>query len=80
MSNRIPDDQNVLIRILIRIFCFKIGGGMNSHEVVLNVSEMVIRESRAAHMQPFNQYRKLFGLKPYTSFQEFTGTLELRRN
>lgn len=34
---------------------------------------MVIRESRAARIQPFNQYRKRFNLKPYCSFDEFTG-------
>lgn len=55
---------------------FQIGGGRNSHEVVLKVAEMVIRESRAARVQPFNEYRKRFNLKPYTSFYEFTGKQE----
>lgn len=52
---------------------FQIGGGHNSNEAVLKVAEMVIRESRAARVQPFNEYRKRFKLKPYTSFSEFTG-------
>lgn len=54
------------------LFC-QIGGGRNSHEVVLKVADMVIKESRAARVQPFNEYRKKFNLKPYTSFDEFTG-------
>lgn len=54
----------------------QIGGGQNSHEVVLRVSEMVIKESRATRVQPFNQYRKKFNLKAYTSFYEFTGKME----
>uniref|UniRef100_UPI0037E79143 prostaglandin G/H synthase 1 n=1 Tax=Semicossyphus pulcher TaxID=241346 RepID=UPI0037E79143 len=57
----------------------QIGGGHNSHEVVLKVAEMVIRESRAARVQPFNEYRKKFNLKPYTSFYEFTGEIEMAR-
>lgn len=51
----------------------QIGGGQNSHEAVLKVAEMVIIESREARMQPFNEYRKKFNLKPYSSFYEFTG-------
>ncbi|CAM9306527.1 unnamed protein product, partial [Lampetra planeri] len=50
----------------------QIGGGHNFHEAVLRVVEMVIRESRATRMQPFNEYRKRFNLKPYTSFHQFT--------
>lgn len=55
---------------------FQIGGGHNSHQVVLKVAEMVIRESRATRVQPFNEYRKRFNLKPYTSFDELTGKLK----
>lgn len=54
----------------------QIGGGHNSHERVLNVAEMVIRESRATRIRPFNEYRKKFNLKPYSSFYEFTGKQE----
>ncbi|XP_029294945.1 prostaglandin G/H synthase 1 [Cottoperca gobio] len=57
----------------------QIGGGRNSHVVVLKVSEMVIRESRATRVQPFNEYRKKFNLKPYTSFDEFTDDIEMAR-
>ncbi|KAM6930744.1 prostaglandin G/H synthase 1-like [Xenentodon cancila] len=52
-------------------------GGRNSHEVVLGVAERVIRESRAARVQPFNEYRKRFNLKPYTSFYEFSDDEEI---
>ncbi|KAK5870829.1 hypothetical protein PBY51_003742 [Eleginops maclovinus] len=55
----------------------QIGGGHNSHVVVLRVAEMVIRESRATRVQPFNEYRKKFNLKPYTSFYEFTDDIEM---
>ncbi|XP_029960928.1 prostaglandin G/H synthase 1-like isoform X1 [Salarias fasciatus] len=50
----------------------QIGGGRNSHESVLIVSEKVLEESRATRMQPFNEYRKKFNLPPYRSFSEFT--------
>ena len=55
---------------------FQIGGGHNIHELLLKVAEMVIRESRAVRVQPFNEYRKKFNLKPYRSFYEFTGEQE----
>ncbi|XP_020561319.1 prostaglandin G/H synthase 1 isoform X1 [Oryzias latipes] len=55
----------------------QIGGGRNSHEAVLKVAQMVITESRRTRMQPFNEYRKRFNLKPYASFQEFTDDKEM---
>uniref|UniRef100_A0A8C5NDR5 Prostaglandin G/H synthase 1 n=1 Tax=Gouania willdenowi TaxID=441366 RepID=A0A8C5NDR5_GOUWI len=55
----------------------QIGGGHNTPEVVLKVAEIVIEESRAARVQPFNEYRKKFGLKPYESFNEFTDNREM---
>ncbi|XP_072288922.1 prostaglandin G/H synthase 1 [Eucyclogobius newberryi] len=57
----------------------QIGGGHNSHEVVLKVAEMTIKESREARIQPFNEYRKKFNLKPYTSFYEFTDDPEMAK-
>ncbi|KAM8885748.1 prostaglandin G/H synthase 1 isoform 1-T1 [Spinachia spinachia] len=57
----------------------QIGGGRNTHPVVLKVAEMVIRESRATRVQPFNEYRKRFNLKPYTSFFDFTDDTEMAR-
>ncbi|XP_049907926.1 prostaglandin G/H synthase 1 [Epinephelus moara] len=58
----------------------QIGGGRNSNEIVLRVAEMVIRESRATRVRPFNEYRKRFNLKPYTSFYEFTDDVEIARD
>lgn len=52
---------------------WQIGGGRNIDHHVLHVAVEVIKESRELRLQPFNEYRKRFGLKPYTSFQEFTG-------
>lgn len=58
----------------------QIGGGRNSHEALLKVAQMVIKESRSTRVQPFNEYRKRFNLKPYKSFQEFTGKQVIREN
>ncbi|MEQ2194484.1 Prostaglandin G/H synthase 1 [Xenoophorus captivus] len=55
----------------------QIGGGHNIHQAVLKVAEKVIRDSRAARLQPFNQYRRSFNLKPYSSFYELTGDEEM---
>ncbi|XP_024131789.1 prostaglandin G/H synthase 1 isoform X2 [Oryzias melastigma] len=55
----------------------QIGGGRNSHEALLKVAQMVIKESRSTRVQPFNEYRKRFNLKPYKSFQEFTDDKEM---
>ncbi|TNN60184.1 Prostaglandin G/H synthase 1 [Liparis tanakae] len=57
----------------------QIGGGHNSHADALKASEMIIRESRAMRMRPLNEYRKRFKLKPYTSFYELTGDVEMAR-
>lgn len=51
----------------------QIGGGQNFHEYLLTVIEQLIRESREVRLQPFNEYRKKFELKPYTAFHELTG-------
>ncbi|XP_015251049.1 PREDICTED: prostaglandin G/H synthase 1-like isoform X1 [Cyprinodon variegatus] len=57
----------------------QIGGGRNIHQVVLRVAEKVITDSRTARLQPFNQYRKRFNLKPYSSFYELTGDEEIAK-
>ncbi|XP_036288806.1 prostaglandin G/H synthase 1 isoform X3 [Pipistrellus kuhlii] len=55
----------------------RIGGGRNIDHHILHVAVEVIKESRELRLQPFNEYRKRFGMKPYTSFQEFTGEKEM---
>ncbi|XP_061732642.1 prostaglandin G/H synthase 1 isoform X3 [Nerophis ophidion] len=55
----------------------QIGGGYNIHSVVTPVAVGAIKESRQLRMQPFNEYRKRFNLKPYTSFREFTDNEEV---
>uniref|UniRef100_A0AAV2MQE7 Prostaglandin G/H synthase 1 n=1 Tax=Knipowitschia caucasica TaxID=637954 RepID=A0AAV2MQE7_KNICA len=57
----------------------QIGGGKNCPEALLKVAEMTIRESRQARIQPFNEYRKKFNLKPYTSFSEFTDDSDMAK-
>ncbi|XP_036608993.1 prostaglandin G/H synthase 1 [Trichosurus vulpecula] len=51
----------------------QIGGVKNINHHVLHVAVDTIKESRELRIQSFNEYRKRFGLKPYTSFQELTG-------
>ncbi|XP_029469616.1 prostaglandin G/H synthase 1 [Rhinatrema bivittatum] len=55
----------------------QIGGVKNIHSYILKVAVGVIEESRLLRLQPFNEYRKRFGLKPYGSFQELTGEEEM---
>uniref|UniRef100_A0A8D0EK58 Prostaglandin G/H synthase 1 n=1 Tax=Strix occidentalis caurina TaxID=311401 RepID=A0A8D0EK58_STROC len=54
----------------------RIGGGQTINANVLKVAIGVIEESRQLRLQPFNEYRKRFGMKPYKSFQELTGEEE----
>ncbi|XP_032993591.1 prostaglandin G/H synthase 1 [Lacerta agilis] len=54
----------------------QIGGVPNIHKQLLKVAIGVIEESRLLRLQPFNEYRKRFGMKPYASFQELTGEEE----
>ncbi|XP_075376256.1 prostaglandin G/H synthase 1 isoform X1 [Mycteria americana] len=51
----------------------RIGGVQTINANILNVAVGVIKESRQLRLQPFNEYRKRFGMKPYKSFQELTG-------
>ncbi|PKU36962.1 prostaglandin g h synthase 1 [Limosa lapponica baueri] len=54
----------------------RIGGTQTINANVLQVAIGVIKESRQLRLQPFNEYRKRFGMKPYKSFQELTGEEE----
>uniref|UniRef100_A0A8C8RI68 Prostaglandin G/H synthase 1 n=1 Tax=Pelusios castaneus TaxID=367368 RepID=A0A8C8RI68_9SAUR len=51
----------------------QMGGGENINAHLLKVAVGVIKESRLLRLQPFNEYRKRFAMKPYKSFQELTG-------
>ncbi|XP_053863762.1 prostaglandin G/H synthase 1 [Malaclemys terrapin pileata] len=53
-----------------------IGGGQTINTNLLKVTVGVIEESRLLRLQPFNEYRKRFSMKPYKSFQELTGEEE----
>lgn len=55
------------------VLTLQIGGGQTINANVLKVAVGVIQESRQLRLQPFNEYRKRFGMKPYKSFQELTG-------
>ncbi|PNI69425.1 PTGS1 isoform 5 [Pan troglodytes] len=66
-----------LVDAFSRQIAGRIGGGRNMDHHVLHVAVDVIRESREMRLQPFNEYRKRFGMKPYTSFQELVGEKEM---
>ncbi|XP_053419382.1 prostaglandin G/H synthase 1 isoform X3 [Nycticebus coucang] len=66
-----------LVDAFSRQIAGRIGGGRNMDHHVLHVAVDVIKESREMRLQPFNEYRKRFGMKPYTSFEEFTGDKEV---
>ncbi|CAH2315878.1 prostaglandin G H synthase 1 [Pelobates cultripes] len=51
----------------------KIGGGKNTNLNLLKVAMGIIEESRKLRLQPFNEYRKRFNLKAYTTFKDLTG-------
>uniref|UniRef100_UPI00398F3D4B prostaglandin G/H synthase 1-like n=1 Tax=Pristiophorus japonicus TaxID=55135 RepID=UPI00398F3D4B len=55
----------------------QIGGGRNIHHSLLPVAIALIEHGRLLRLQPFNEYRKKFGLSPYKSFQELTGETEV---
>lgn len=55
----------------------QIGGGRNINVNVLHVAILAIEHARNLRIQPYNMYRKWFGLKPYKSFQELTGETEM---
>ncbi|CAJ1070177.1 phosducin-like protein [Xyrichtys novacula] len=57
----------------------QVGGGYNINPVVTKVAVGAIKESRQLRVQPFNEYRKRFNLKPYTSFKQFTDNEEIAR-
>uniref|UniRef100_A0A2K5DU15 Prostaglandin G/H synthase 1 n=1 Tax=Aotus nancymaae TaxID=37293 RepID=A0A2K5DU15_AOTNA len=66
-----------LVDAFSRQIAGRIGGGRNMDHHVLHVAVDVIRESRELRLQPFNEYRKRFRMKPYTSFQELVGEREM---
>nr|AIK97765.1 prostaglandin H synthase-1 [synthetic construct] len=66
-----------LVDAFSRQIAGRIGGGRNMDHHILHVAVDVIRESREMRLQPFNEYRKRFGMKPYTSFQELVGEKEM---
>lgn len=65
--------SGLVLRLTAVLISWQIGGGRNFNHHVLHVAMDAIKESREMRLQPFNEYRKRFGLKPYTSFQELTG-------
>lgn len=50
----------------------QIGGGRNLHAAVAYVAVKTIETSRLLRVQPFNEYRKKFNLRPYENFREFS--------
>jgi len=55
-------------------------GLLNTPEFLIGVAEApTVRRMRAACLDSFNAYRKAFGLKPLTSFEQLTTNTEVRR-
>lgn len=52
---------------------------LNFGKELLPVAINVIKQERDLRIQPFNQYRKLVELSPYTSFEELTGDPEIAK-
>eukprot|EP00064_Thunnus_orientalis_P014976 superscaffoldBa00002695_g15024 len=70
---------DTLVDAFSRQVAGQIGGGHNINPVVTKVAVGAIKESRQLRMQSFNEYRKRFNLKPYTSFRQFTDNEEIAR-
>nr|ALG96655.1 cyclooxygenase [Meiomenia swedmarki] len=49
----------------------------NHPNSTLPVVSKLIKDGRELRLQPFNQYRKRFKLKPYQSFEDLTGNKEI---
>lgn len=54
-------------------------GPRNHDETTHEVVKYVIKHGRDLRLQSFNQYRKKFNAKPYTSFEDWTGDTELAK-
>lgn len=55
----------------------RVAGGRNLPPPVQGMATKVLEHSRQMRYQSFNAYRKRFGLRPYTSFEDLTGDKEL---
>lgn len=66
-----------LVEAFSRQSAGQIGGGRNINPVVTKVAVGAIKESRQLRIQPFNEYRKRFNLRPYTSFRDFSDDEEI---
>ncbi|XP_061589710.1 prostaglandin G/H synthase 1-like [Cololabis saira] len=66
-----------LVEAFSRQVAGQVGGGHNINAVVTHVALRTIEESRQLRVQPFNEYRKRFNLKPYESFTQFADNKEI---
>nr|XP_039274077.1 prostaglandin G/H synthase 2-like [Styela clava] len=58
-------------------FAGQVAGGKNQGSGTLAVAVQAIKDGRSMRLQSFNNYRKKIGLKPYTTFEDFTGEKEM---
>lgn len=61
-----------LLLILYIFFSFQFTV-RNHGKYTLNVVKELIKHGRTLRLQPLNNYRKRFNLKPFKSFEELTG-------
>ncbi|KAJ8339046.1 hypothetical protein SKAU_G00358320 [Synaphobranchus kaupii] len=66
-----------LVHSFTRQWAGQIGGGYNMPAAVIKVAAETIKESRLVRVQPFNQYRRRFNMKPLTSFRDLTDDEEM---
>ncbi|CAK8696012.1 unnamed protein product [Clavelina lepadiformis] len=66
-----------MVKELSTQFAGRAAGGKSQGYSTRDVSKWAIIDSRNMRLQPFNKYRVKFGMKPYKSFEEFTGETEM---
>lgn len=62
-------------RIFLSEIVTQVAGGRNQGAGTISVAIQTIKDGRKLRLQPFNNYRKRFGLEPYKSFEDFTGNI-----
>ncbi|XP_028816954.1 prostaglandin G/H synthase 2-like [Denticeps clupeoides] len=68
---------NQLVDSFTRQMAGRVAGGRNVPAAVMRVAMKSIEHSRQMRYQSLNAYRKRFNLKPYASFQDLTGEVEM---
>ncbi|KAJ8011344.1 hypothetical protein DPEC_G00057180 [Dallia pectoralis] len=68
---------NNLVDSFTKQIAGRVAGGRNLPHALFGVAAKSLEHSREMRYQTLNAYRKRFGLRPYTSFQDLTGESEM---